>query len=188
MNSRSVLSCLSVLSISTISMAFICGCNKEDDADQADVAGGLSQEDGITKAGLIITPDVGMGTLCFGDNSSKIEESLGSPKSVTAENYIYPGLSILARAGKVYQIYCVDDKKTSGEYACPCQTLEGIKIGSTENAVIQAYGQPNTKLNDSSHYSGATQWVYREKGMVIGIVEGEVYIMSFKKAIKKPRQ
>ena len=174
MNSRSVLYCLSVLSILTISMTFICGCSKK--------------EDGATTTGLIITPGVGIGTLCFGDDSSKIEALWGTPKSVTAGMYDYPGLSILTQAGKVYQIYCIDDKKFNGEYKCSCQTLEGIRIGSTELAVIQAYGEPNTKLNNSSHYSGATQWVYRETDMVIGFVENRVYIMCFKKAVDEPRQ
>jgi hypothetical protein len=174
MNSRSVLYCLSVLSILTVSMTFICGCSKK--------------EDGVTTTELIITPGVGIGTLCFGDDSSKIEALLGAPKSIEAEMYDYPGLSIHAPAGKVYQIYCGDDKKFNGEYECSCQTLEGIGIGSTEHAVIQAYGEPNAIVNDSSHYSGATQWVYREKDMVIGFVENRAYIMCFKKAINDPGQ
>jgi hypothetical protein len=173
MNSRSVLYYLSLLSILTVSVTIICGCDKKDGTNKAPRP--------------VITPGVGIGMLHFGDDSSKIEELLGTPKLIEAEMYDYPGLSIHAPAGKVYQIYCIDDKKFNGEYECSYQTLEGIGIGSTEHAVIQAYGEPNTKVNDSSHYS-ATKWVYREKAMVIGFVENRAYIMCFKKAINDPRQ
>jgi outer membrane lipoprotein-sorting protein len=135
-----------------------------------------------------IQPGVGMGMLCFGDDSSKIEEFVGIPESAQGGVfYVYPGFTVIAQGGKVYKIICGDDKGSDGGYKCPCRTLKGIAIGSTEQAVIQAYGQPDTKLHDSSQYSGATQWLYREKGMTIAIVNNRVYLMSFKKPINKLR-
>lgn len=137
---------------------------------------------------FIIQPGVGMGMLCFGDDSSKIEEFVGIPEFAQGGVFfVYPGFMVVAQRGEVYKIICGDDKGSNGRYKCPCRTLKGIAIGSTEQAVIQAYGQPNTKLHDSSQYSGATQWLYREKGMTIAIVNNRVYMMGFQKPIKKRR-
>ena len=173
-------------SILIVTVSLICGCDKKNDTDRTEPgseksidsrrpqspeiastrANELGLEDQVTTKRFLIKPDVGMGMLCFGDDSSKIEEFVGIPESAQGGVFfVYPGFMVVAQGGKVYKIICVDDKGSNGGYKCPCRTLKGIAIGSTEQAVIQAYGQPNTKLHDSSQYSGATQWLYREKGM-----------------------
>ena len=163
-------------------VGFICsGCGKKQDSATVDTNAAGSIDDSQAqsqghdsthlndltsqdaKEQFLVTPGVSLGELYFGDDSSRIKKLFGEPKLVQGPAYYYPGFAILVRRGEVYMIYCVDDKRADGAYACPYRTRKGVGIGSLEESVIEAYGQPNTIVHDSSQYSGAAKWVYRDR-------------------------
>ena len=51
-------------------------------------------------------------------------------------------------------------------------------MGSTQEEVIAAYGEPDRR-SDLKHTPGGVHILYKPKGMVIGLQDDKVHYMSF---------
>jgi hypothetical protein len=130
---------------------------------------------------------VGMGRLKLGADEANITEFLGSPNMMLGEGmYQYDGFWIWAKERKVYAFHCGDGNKSDSQHVekCIVRTREGISMGSTEQDVINAYGQPDSK-HDFKLLKGAVRWFYRDKGTVFGLHGGKVHFMLFQQPIQK---
>ena len=128
---------------------------------------------------FIIQPAVGMGELLFGTNQTKVTEILGKPDFMIGEGlYQYTGLVVVAREGKVYSFQCGDAKGPRTRHAeqCPCRTAEGIGVGSSEQDIVAAYGEPTGRTTTRQ---GDARIGYRSKGMGLSLRDDKVYFMSF---------
>ena len=157
------------------------------DIDESLFGLGPSQEpEDVNEELFIIQPGVGMGDLLFGADEAKIEETLGPPDFMEGEElYQYTGLVVSAREEKVYAFHCGDIGKSDSPYVTGCivRTAEGIRMGSTEQDVINAYGEPAAKRNVRL-LQGAERWHYRSTGTVFSLYDGKVHYMLF----QQPRQ
>ncbi len=128
---------------------------------------------------FVIQPGVGMGELLFGADQAKVTEILGPPDFMVGEGlYQYTGLVVVAREGKVYSFQCGDAKGPGTRHAeqCPCRTTEGIGVGSSEQEIVAAYGEPTRRTTSRQ---GDARIAYRSKGMGFLLREDKVYVMSF---------
>jgi len=135
---------------------------------------------------FIVEPGVGIGDIHFGDRLDKAKQIMGKPKFQQGQNVLqYSGLAFTARDGNVLMIACGDMNKPDSKNVkeCPCQTTEGIGMGSSMQEVIQAYGEPVRKRVNRV-IPGAVTIDYPAKGMRIGLHNDKVYFMAF----QKPRQ
>lgn len=171
------------------------GCDRKEDASviQAEevsqsqaaeeaVADDLALAQQVTGR-FIVKPGIGMGGLLFGMDQTEIETHLGPPNFKEGDSiFQYTGLAIIGKDGNVYIITCGDATSTTSRHAtdCPCQTTEGIQIGSTKQDVLNAYGEPD-KQRDANTVPGAKHILYRDKAMIIGLVDDKVYMMNFQK-------
>jgi hypothetical protein len=98
---------------------------------------------------FLMEPGVGMGKLHFGMTKDDMISILGQPQAtnyVSIYDYRTFGVTIFIRAGLIWGISCSrgdapDDRRVDN---CRCQTTRGIKIGSTKQQIIEAYGEPTT--------------------------------------------
>lgn len=139
---------------------------------------------------FVVTPGVGMKALKLGDPEARITEILGEPLFMSGEHlYQYPGHMLYAKEGKVYAFHCGDMSKPDSSYVqnCVLQTQEGIGMGATEAEVIKAYGPPDDQ-REVKLYEGGVRWLYRSKGMVLGLHHGKIHYMLFQEPKKKSQE
>lgn len=130
---------------------------------------------------------VGMGRLKLGADEAMITGILGKPDFMVGKGlYQYTGLLVIARDGKVYAFHCGDGNKSNSQHVAKCivRTREGIGMGSTEQDVVNAYGQPDDE-RDVKLLKGAVRWLYRSKGTIFGLHGGKVHYMIFQQPIQK---
>lgn len=141
---------------------------------------GPSQEpEDVNEDLFIIQPGVGMGELLFGADQAEITEILGEPDFMLGDElYQYTGLVVVAREGNIYSFQCGDAKGPGTRHSeqCPCRTAEGIGVGSSEQEIIAAYGEPTHR---STNRQGDARIGYRSKGMGLLLRDDKVYLMSF---------
>jgi len=129
---------------------------------------------------FVVRPGVGMGDLLLGDADSSIVEVLGDPDFKMGDQiYQYAGFAVIAREGKVYSFQCGDAKGPGSRHweECPCRTEEGIGIGSSEQDILEAYGEPNMRPPSQDK----TVLFYRSTGTSFMLRENEVFFMAFQK-------
>jgi len=129
---------------------------------------------------FIIKPLVGMGELRLGDALDKIETALGKPDFKMGDTfYQYAGFVVIIQESKVYAIHCGDTNGADTRFVknCFCKTAEGIGMGSTEEAIKAAYGEPDRKIDDHP-LKGGFALVYRAKGISFGLYNNKVHFIS----------
>jgi hypothetical protein len=181
--------------IGTLLCLTICGCDGEketdqDETDQPNVAAtartatpavkteNADVADQVTSK-YTLKPGVGMGSLNLGDDEAKVVEVLGEPRSMIGEDrYEYPGLMVWVKEGKTFAFHCGDKDKPDSQDVkdCPCQTAEGIAMGSSLHDIIEAYGEPDHK-QDLRRTPGAFRVFYRSNGMVFNLHNDRVYFI-----------
>jgi outer membrane lipoprotein-sorting protein len=128
----------------------------------------------------------GMGELNLGDSPEKIERALGKPDFKMGNNiYQYAGFVVTVRDEKVYSILCGDTNGANTRFVqnCLCKTAEGIGMGSTEQDIKAAYGEPDKKI-DNHPLKGGFALVYRAKGISFGLHNNKVHFIQ----VQTPRQ
>ncbi len=129
---------------------------------------------------FVVRPGLGMGDLLLDDPDSRIVEVLGEPEFKMGEQiYQYAGFAVIAREGKVYSFQCGDAKGPGSRHweECRCRTEEGIGIGSSEQDILEVYGEPSMRRKGQEDLSV----VYRNLGMAFLLRDNGVYFMSFGK-------
>jgi outer membrane lipoprotein-sorting protein len=127
---------------------------------------------------FIIQPGVGIGELHFGDPSDNVTKILGEPDFMMGDwLYQYTGLAVVVREGKVYSFQGGDAKGPETRHAqqCRLRTSEGIGMGSSEQEIVEVYGEPTRRTTRQ----GDVSIVYRNKGMGFTLRGDKVYLMSF---------
>lgn len=92
---------------------------------------------------FLIEPLVGMGKLHFGMSRDEMIKVLGEPQGINMPNindYTEFGLTVVIRNGVVWSISCGLDPSMIKK--CKCMTTKGIRMGSTKQQIIAAYGEP----------------------------------------------
>jgi len=134
---------------------------------------------------FVIKPLAGMGELNLGDSPEKIELALGKPDFKMGDTiFQYGGFVVNVRDGKVYTIMCGDATGADTRFVkhCFCKTAEGIGMGSTEQDIKTAYGEPDRKV-DNHPLKGGFALAYRAKGLVFGLYNNKVHFIQ----IQTPR-
>jgi hypothetical protein len=132
---------------------------------------------------LVLTPGKGMGKVIFGMSQAEVEGVLGRPDSVVsggaglvyaAKGFtvtIYPKLGVQA-------VTCLTPKSAGPMIASLVpfkgRTAEGIRIGSKQEEIVAAYGQP-----DSLEASGPqTVLVFKQFGLTFVLLDDKVEQIS----------
>lgn len=129
---------------------------------------------------FVVRPGVGMGDLLLGDADSRIVEVLGEPEFKMGDQiYQYAGFAVIAREGKVYSFQCGDAKGPGSRHweECRCRTEEGIGIGSAEQDILEAYGEPSMRPPSKDK----TVLFYRSTAASFMLRDDKVFFMSFGK-------
>jgi len=130
---------------------------------------------------FIIRPGEGIGKLQFGMSVEQMKEIMGEPDMVLGETvFQYPGFALTApRDQKVTGIMCGDPNPADSSRVaeCRCKTTEKIGIGSSENEIIAAYGQPS--LRRPGPINNSIELIYRDMRMKFLLYEDKVAHMTF---------
>jgi len=113
----------------------------------------------MAQSALIVIPGVGMGSVKFGMSKDDVIKQLGKPDLVHGGNLIYAsrgfdvfikgerGLTLInCCARSVYDNSLVERLATDFTGA----TNKGIRLGSSEKQIIQAYGEPTSRSVDGA--------------------------------------
>ncbi|RCS55910.1 hypothetical protein DTL42_00525 [Bremerella cremea] len=126
---------------------------------------------------LVLKPQKGIGDIHFGMSRSEIVAILGEPEVTINSEYTlkYPSMGLeLQLAGHV-QLgrlgIIVVSNRGAYQHSFPGQTEEGIRIGSTREEVIAAYGEP-------SRHSNAALISYPWNGLTFSFAKGRVVEIS----------
>ena len=104
--------------------------------------------------------------------------SLGKPDFMMGDwLYQYTGLAVVVREGTVYSFQGGDAKGPETRHAqqCRLRTAEGIGMGSSEQEIVEVYGEPTRRTTRQ----GDVSMVYRSQGMGFTLRGDKVYLMSF---------
>ncbi len=178
---------LLLLSIFVFIGFFCIGCKKtqndvpqDTEAESNQQAGDSSKERvGDSSEDLVIRPGIGVGKIKLGMTVQQMKDILGKPDvAATGISYMYTslGIEVVARDEVVSHIYCGNPNGNSlpivkaMETACKFKTVEGIGIGSTEEQVLKAFGQPTKRSNGTLRYKDESMSISLANDKVIGIV------------------
>jgi len=132
----------------------------------------------VNDSRFVVQPGVGMGDLLLGSPDSRIVEVLGEPEFKMGDQiYQYAGFAVIAREGRVYSFQCGDAKGPGSRHweQCRCRTAEGIGIGSSEQDILKAYGEPAIRRPKQD----SLVMFYRQQNKTFWLKNDEVYSMSF---------
>jgi hypothetical protein len=131
---------------------------------------------------LTVYPGQGMGRLRFGQTIEETRAVLGEPDFAMGRDVLqYPGFAVTSRGdGRVATIFCGDLKGPDSPFVrrCRCRTVEGIGMGSSEQQVLRAYGEPDKRISDDS-VPGSVRLGYRSRIMEMRLKDNKVYFMYF---------
>ena len=130
---------------------------------------------------LVIRVGQGVGDLDFGMTVQQMKDILGQPDLTLGKSvFQYQGFALTApRDQKVTGIMCGDPDPTDSTILpdCNCITVEGIGIGSSQEEIIAAYGEPSLKRSGS--IEGSTELIYRTKRMKFMLFDSKLSHMYF---------
>ncbi|MHC4336812.1 MAG: hypothetical protein ACYSTG_02530, partial [Planctomycetota bacterium] len=118
---------------------------KVDPAAAALVKKGIAQRTGKT---FVVEPLVGIDKVRFGMTVEEMKKILAEPQNTRGiiHEYRDVGLAILTlRNNTVTMITCGDRRGADSPLVkdCRCRTKKGIRIGSSKEDIIKAYGEPS---------------------------------------------
>lgn len=177
---------LLVLSIFVFAVFFCTGCKKTNNEitptpEKAPEDTKIVSDKGSEKPAedLLIRPTIGVGKIKIGMTVKQMENILGKPDiAATGISYMYRDLGIEIVAKDSVTINAIVCGNPSGrtmaivkaqEKACKFKTIEGIGIGSTEEQVIKAFGQPTNRSNNKLGYKNKRMSIHLSNGKVIGM-------------------
>ena len=170
---------LLVLSIFVFVGFFCIGCKKTPNEVPQDTEGGSNQPAEEASEDLVIRPGIGVGKIKFGMTVKQMKDILGKPDvAATGISYMYTalGIEIVAKdTVTISAILCGNPNRQSlpivkaMEKACKFKTADGIGIGSTEDQVLKAFGQPTKRSNGMLRYKGNRMSITLANGKVIGM-------------------
>ena len=140
---------------------------------------------------FVITPRQGMGPARFGMALEEVTRLIGQPDLHMANGYLqYEGFALTTRDGRTLgTIACGDINSANSQVVrrCPCRTSLGIRMGSSERAVIAAYGEPDRRDPDRI-VPDAGILRYSALGMEFRLKDDKVYFMYFGAPIDPSRR
>jgi hypothetical protein len=128
-----------------------------------------------TGAAMQIEPGAGVGPIKFGMSMDDLKKTLGEPSRMTghAQEYLSLGIAVLpGRDGSVGAVMMGDPGGGQLVEAFKGATKEGIRMKSTRQEVVAAYGQPETArdvgggLEELRYDSGRTQYTLKDGRLV----------------------
>ena len=170
---------LLLLSIFVFIGFFCIGCKKTQSEVPQDTETESNQQAGDSSEDLVIRPGIGVGKIKFGMTVQQMKDILGKPDvAATGISYMHTslGIEVVARDEVVSHIYCGNPSGNTlpivkaMETTCKFKTVEGIGIGSTEDQVLKAFGQPTKRSNGTLRYKDESMSISLANDKVIGIV------------------
>ncbi len=126
-----------------------------------------------------IVPGVGIGQVKFGMSRDEIVAILGEPEVVlhdTYLGYLSMGLQLVTGGPELDELEMIianpGDAASNVRHEFPGQTDKGIRIGSSWQEVIDAYGQPDPPLPSTPAYMKLVG--YEKLGLSFSFVEDKV--------------
>lgn len=172
---------LLVLSIFVFVGFFCIGCKKTNNEVSQDTEEEYDQPTEESSEDLLIRPGIGVGKIQFGMTVQQMKDILGKPDvAATGISYMYSALGIEIVAKDKVAISAIlcgrnpSDREVlpmfkAMEEACKFKTVEGIGIGSTEDQVLKAFGEPTKRSNDTLRYKDKRMSISFANDKVIGI-------------------
>lgn len=126
---------------------------------------------------IVLKPGQGIGEVKFGMNRAEVIAILGEPESSMTSEYIldYPSWGLQLQLVGHQQLGMLGiikaNSKSQHRNPFPGQTEEGIKIGSTREEIIAAYGQPEKSIDSEQ---SASYLSYPWKGLTFRLLEGKL--------------
>ena len=121
------------------------GCGKEEEQVSAGEATPAA-EPLVEAAELVVTPTVGIGDVKFGMSRQEVYDLWGLPGEsrnvgYRIDYYSWLGVGLGYPFDKLGQIYCLHSADLEGLLDFAGKTAEGIRLGSSEEEVLAAYGE-----------------------------------------------
>ncbi|MBW8035842.1 MAG: hypothetical protein FVQ79_09480 [Planctomycetes bacterium] len=186
---------LLILSVFVFVGFFCVGCKKTADevpqetdrqSQNTEAVSDQGAEDAVSDQGvedasedLVIRPGIGVGKIKFGMTVKQMKDILGKPDvDATGISFLYSDLGIEIVAKDMVTVSAISCGNPFNkdlpliramEEACKFKTVEGIGIGSTEDQVLKAFGQPTKRSNDRLRYKGKRMSIHLANGKVIGM-------------------
>lgn len=141
-----------------------------------------SQQEAAT---LTIVPKVGIGEVRFGMSREQIAAILGEPETTLHGSYLcYPskGLQLVLVGREPNKLGMIianpADASSLVRNEFPGQTDKGIRIGSTEKQVIEAYGEPDRRDTINQAVNKAEEIGYKNLLIGFSLRDGKVRQIS----------
>jgi hypothetical protein len=129
-----------------------------------------------TGTAMIVIPGVGVGPIKFGMTMDEVKKALGEPDRTPGKalQYLSLGLAVLGTSGSASVGAIMMGDTGGGQLvdAFKGATKAGIRMKSTRQEVVAAYGQPETArdvgggLEELSYDSGRTKYSLKEGRLV----------------------
>ena len=103
----------------------------------------------VTEVELVVVPKVGIGKLKFGMTTGEVSHLWGPPHftknpGYALDYYLMRGVSLGYPYEKLMLINCLNELDGDEVLSFDGSTPEGIRLGSTEDELIAAYGEPTS--------------------------------------------
>lgn len=172
---------LSILCVISIAGLLCLGCEKQENtylpAEETETTRtktNETQKDDISdkdKQGMLIRPRIGAGDIRLEMTVDEVINMLGEPDDAYGNTFEYSmlGISVHSKDEKnIDAIICggIVREKDYLARKCKCYMKEGIKIGSSEQDIIRAYGEPS-EVNEGRH-------LYKKLGIIFFLYEDKV--------------
>ncbi len=133
---------------------------------------------------FVVEPLVGIDKVRFGMTVEQMKEILGEPQSSRGilQEYRDFGFAIMAlRNNTVTMIACGDRRRPDSPLVkkCSVRTSKGIGMGSSEEDVISAYGQPSS-TQQLPGQGNAVMFRYDQLSSEFLLMDGKVTYMMFR--------
>jgi hypothetical protein len=161
---------------------FCVGCKKTPNELSQDTEEEYSQPSKGYTEDLFIRPGIGVGKIQFGMTVQQMKDILGEPDvtPLTGDKshmYMALGIEIVTRdEATISTVICGNPSgmKEPPEFkameeACKFKTVEGIGIGSSEDQLLKAFGQPTERRGNTLKYKDKRMSISLTDGKVVGI-------------------
>jgi len=174
---------LVVLTAFVVIGLFCLGCEKAPNEVSKGTEEEYSQPPKENLEDLLIRPGIGVGKIQFGMTVKQMKDLLGEPDVTPltgnkSHMYISRGIEIVTRdEATISTVICGNPSgmKEPPEFkameeACKFKTVEGIGIGSSEDQVLKAFGQPTERKGNTLKYKDKHMSICLTDGKVVGVV------------------
>jgi len=146
------------------------------------VLGGCSKKPRLpSSSAIVIDPGLSFGSVSNGFTMQQVIDTIGEPdeRNDGELKYLNLGFSVHFKSNVVHIITCLNALKQDDSSRKPFagQTKEGIRIGSSRDEIVRAYGEPS-KVESDQKDPGVEVLRYQSLGLFFMLRAGRVLNMA----------